>query len=119
MSKDPAQDVSHEGVAGQAEVIDISTWERRLTEVAAENTDSQIRLPREVKGRKVNREEVANAFLMSFEMVGGVPRLAQWADENYSDFMKIFGRLLPKESVTMHDGEVTVKHAVAPSKLDE
>jgi hypothetical protein len=103
----------------EAEVIDISTWEARMHELAAEKSDTQIRLPSAIGGRRVNREEIANAFLTSFEMVGGVPRLAYWADQNYGEFVKIFGRLLPKETLTTHNGEIVVKHAVAPSKLDE
>ena len=102
-----------------AEVIDISTWEARLNELAAEATDTQIRLPRQLAGRRVNRDEIANAFLTSFEMVGGVPRLSLWADGNYSEFMKIFGRLLPKETLTVHDGKVELVHKIMPSKLDE
>ena len=102
----------------EAEIIDISTWERKLNELAAEESTSQIRLPAKLQGRKVHREEVANAFLTSFELVGGTPRLALWADANYGEFVKIFGRLLPKETFTTHDGEVKLVHAVAPSPLD-
>ena len=103
----------------ETEIIDISTWEQRLKELAAEESDTQIRLPATIRGRRVNREEIANAFLTSFELVGGVSRLSLWADGNYTEFVKIFGRLLPKETLTTHNGEITVRHAVPPSALDE
>jgi hypothetical protein len=101
------------------EVMDLSTWERKFELLAAETDQGQIRLPTQLKGKRVNREEIAMAFLTSFEMVGGVPRLALWADANYTEFAKILGRLLPKESLVVHDGELVVKHAIQPSKLDD
>jgi hypothetical protein len=103
----------------EPEVMDLSTWEGKLQELAAEPTDAQIRLPARTNGKRVNREEIAHALVTSFELVGGVPRLAYWADANYGEFMKIFGRLLPKESIQTHNGEVKLVHAVPPSKLDE
>ena len=103
----------------EQEVMDLSTWEGKLQDLAAEESDTQIRLPARTKGKRVNREEIAHALVTSFELVGGVPRLAYWADANYGEFMKIMGRLLPKESIQVHDGEVRLVHAVPPSKLDE
>lgn len=103
----------------EGELIDISTWQQKLARLATEQKQDQISLPRTLAGRRVNREEIANAFLVSFELIGGVPRLALWADEHPSEFFKIFGRLLPKEVLTTHDGVVTIKHAIQPSKLDD
>ena len=101
------------------EVIDISTWKHKLNQLAAEGSDTQIQLPKALAGRRVDRQEVANAFLTSFELVGGVPRLALYADSHYDEFIKIFGRLMPKETLTVHDGEIVIKHAIAPSALDD
>jgi len=102
----------------EGEVISIAEWESRLNELALETSATQIRLPKTLAGKRVNREEIANAFLVSFEMIGGVPRLASWADSHYSEFVKVFGRLLPKETLTTHDGEITVKHVVPKTGLD-
>lgn len=99
--------------------LQVADWQSKLIQLASEPTDAQIRLPSNLQGRKVKREEIANAFLTSFELMGGVPRLAVWADKNYGDFMKIFGRLLPKETLTVHDGEVVFKHVVPTSPLDD
>jgi hypothetical protein len=35
------------------------------------------------------------AFKDAFEMVGGVPRLAHWADGNYGRFLALFSKTLP------------------------
>lgn len=103
-----------------AELIDISTWQQRLEDLAHEQeVDApQIRIPKALRGR-VNREEIASAFLQSFNMIGGIPRLAMWADEHPTEFYRIFGRLLPKESLTTHDGEIRLVHSVPPSRLDD
>lgn len=97
----------------------VAEWERKLDLLAAETSDQQIALPKKIQGRRVNREEIANAFMTSFELVGGTPRLALWADGNYGEFVKIFGRLLPKETMTVHEGKIELVHSVPPSKLDE
>lgn len=64
----------------------------------------------------VTRAQVIEAFHHSFELIGGVPRLALWADANPSDFFKLYGRLLPASSTAELDGpqEVIVRHALPP-----
>ena len=49
--------------------------------------------------RDWSRQEICNAFIETFELVGGVPRLALWANdpENYKDFLNLLMRLAPKE----------------------
>ena len=111
---------SNTEIVVEAEIIDLSTWQQRFNELANEqDIDAPaIRLPRK-NGKRVNRADIEAAFVNAFEMVGGVPRLALYADANYGEFIKIFGRLLPKESLQVHDGEIRLVHAIAPSKLDE
>lgn len=43
------------------------------------------------------------AFQAAFDAVGGVERLQQFAQENYEEFIKIYGKLIPTE------GTLTVK----------
>lgn len=38
----------------------------------------------------------AEAFQHAFELIGGVPRLALWADRNPDKFYAIFGRMIPQ-----------------------
>lgn len=37
------------------------------------------------------------AFQAAFDAVGGVERLRQFAQENYAEFIKIYGKLIPTE----------------------
>ena len=47
--------------------------------------------------------QIKNAFLETFEMVGGVPRLAIWAnqEENYETFLKLLITLAPKGAASL------------------
>ena len=48
-----------------------------------------------------SRKQIEQAFIETFELVGGVPRLALWAaqEENYGEFLKLLMRLAPKEAM--------------------
>lgn len=54
----------------------------------------QARLPIPRSGR-FSRGDVVNAFASAFELIGGVPRLALWANQNPTEFYKLFGKMLP------------------------
>lgn len=62
--------------------------------------DRQVRLATTTQRTKRNRAEIEQAMLEVFELVGGVPRLALWANnpENYGEFLKLVTKLLPKEA---------------------
>lgn len=49
--------------------------------------------------REWSRREIQDAFIETFDLVGGVPRLALWANdpENYKDFLNLLMKLAPKE----------------------
>ena len=57
---------------------------------------------RQRKQDKVERiyspRQIQQSFIESFEMIGGVPRLAIWANDpaNYGDFLKMLITLAPK-----------------------
>jgi hypothetical protein len=58
----------------------------------------------------------------AFELCGGVPRLASWADNNYGAFVKAFGRTLPATAsqISIHSkGPIQIVSAIPPSALDE
>jgi len=48
-------------------------------------------------------KQIQNAFLETFELVGGVPRLAVWANEpeNYESFLKMLITLAPKGAAAL------------------
>jgi len=43
-------------------------------------------------------KQIQNAFIESFELIGGVPRLALWGNEpeNYESFLKLLIAIAPK-----------------------
>ena len=83
-----------------------------------------------VVGRKFNnvpkkqaqKQRVIQALAEAFEVVGGVPRLALWADKNYGEFMKIIGKQIPvlvQNSIGIQaNGPVTIVSAIPQSPLD-
>jgi hypothetical protein len=58
--------------------------------------------------RIYSRKQIEQAFLETFELVGGVSRLASWAheDENYKDFLKLLMVMAPKETLAQATGNV-------------
>lgn len=50
--------------------------------------------------RLFSRKAVEQGMLECFELIGGVPRLALWANDpkNYGEFLKLLSKLLPKEA---------------------
>ena len=68
------------------------------------------------KQRGVSRGDVISTFDYAFQLIGGVPRLAIWADANPTDFFKLYGRLLPSSSSSELDGpqELIIKHVLQP-----
>ena len=68
-----------------------------------------------------SRKQIEQAFLETFEMVGGVPRLAIWANdpENYGTFLQLMMKLAPKEA--MQAGQAAVleyRSNIPPSALN-
>lgn len=74
----------------------------------------------EIPKKEFKRERVARVFDQAFDMIGGVPRLALWANLNETEFYKLYGRMLP--TGTQIDltggGKFVVEHVLPPSKLD-
>ena len=42
-----------------------------------------------------SRADIKDQFEQVFELIGGVPRLALWADENPTQFYSLFSKLIP------------------------
>lgn len=79
--------------------------------------------PNAGKGRKKGTpnkltSSAKEAFALAFEGLGGAPRLQAWAEENPTEFYKLFARLIPTEShVTGAQGQplgVVILPAVKP-----
>ena len=80
------------------------------------NGVSRISVPREVK-----RQRVISAFHDAFELIGGIPRLAIWADSHPTDFFKLYARTMPGEASQRAEAveAPTIRHILPPGPLDE
>lgn len=72
------------------------------------------------KKGNLTRQSVVAAFADAFEQIGGVSRLALWADTHPEEFYKLYARLLPPASHPDLDGnrEFVVRHILPPTALD-
>lgn len=72
--------------------------------------------------KQAQKQRLIQAMAETFEIVGGVPRLALWADKNYGEFMKLVGKQIPvlvQNSIGIQaNGPVTIVSAIPPSSLD-
>ena len=64
------------------------------------------------------RTRVAQAFQDAFDLVGGVPRLALYADAHYRDFVKHYSKMIPRGVDLNVSGNITIRPALPPSPLD-
>ena len=72
-------------------------------------------------GTKVDRDRMASGIVETFDMIGGVPRLAHWANDHPGYFYtKILPKVLPNVQDIKHGGTVNVvfHQAIPPSPLD-
>lgn len=98
-------------------VIIREDWETTLADLA-EKPGTQVVVPR---SPDLKRGQVVNAFLDAFQLIGGTPRLAVWADENPGEFFKLWAKLAPKqvEQETQVEGGLTIQHVLPRGKLDQ
>lgn len=77
---------------------------------------SRLALPREL-----NRRQVVTSFIDCFHLIGGVPRMAYWADNHPTEFYKLYARLLPSQATKDVDdtSKRVIIHAVPKSALDD
>ena len=69
--------------------------------------------------KQSHRDRVTSAFHETFELVGGVPRLALWANENYGSFAKLYLRSGGQSVDLNHSGEIVIRPALPLSPLDK
>ena len=69
-------------------------------------------------------KQIQNAFIESFELIGGVPRLALWANdpENYATFLKLLVTIAPRAAAAQIEkgaGQILeYRSQVPPSPLN-
>ena len=106
--------VIHEGTLEEASV-DMYLDMAPLNLIASGNA---VRVP---KNPHFTRKDVVNAFQSAFDLIGGVPRLALWANANETDFFKLYSRLLPSQasSALGESNVLRIEMAIKPGPLDE
>ena len=67
--------------------------------------------------RIYSRKMVEQSMLETFQIVGGVNRLAAWANEdaNYGKFLDLLMKLAPKEALREMEGVVIEYRSLVPS----
>lgn len=88
---------------------------RTFNELAS--SSSRItRLP----ARKFDRQKFLQAMDEAFELIGGVPRFAMWANTNPTEFYKLMGKTIPQSNMIDLMGKLDVKilPALPRSALD-
>lgn len=110
---DIPEDPAHQQFISKDEYLSMEETFQSL----AESGKNLTRLPK----KKFDRDKVVLAFQEAFELVGGVPRLAMYAHNNYGEFLKIYGKLLPAANLLEHTGqmEITITPTLPRSKLDD
>jgi hypothetical protein len=75
------------------------------------------------KPRGINeKQRFVRAMAEAFDIIGGVPRLALWADQNPDKFFSLYGKSIPgiiAQTNINTNGPVTIMSALGRSKLDE
>jgi hypothetical protein len=67
-----------------------------------------------------SRQDVVLAFQRAFVQIGGVQRLAIWANSNPDKFYALYARMAPASSVQIGDNaQIQIVHALPPTPLDE
>ena len=98
-------------------VIVVPDWEADLNALASQ-PGTRVTIPRSAH---VKRDQVVSAFQNAFELTGGIPRLALWADQNQTEFYRLYAKLMPKQQDTTisQDQAFVIKHVLPRGPLDE
>lgn len=96
----------------------------QITDMASElsalgiSKDMQELLERGLHSSKLPKQlrtaRAAEAMQQAFELIGGVPRLALWADRNPDKFYPLFARMIPQTVAPVLPEQADKKH-----KLDD
>lgn len=99
----------------------IQNYSDQMSEFLSEAATG-LRTINKVPKNGYKRERFLNAMHEAFEVIGGVPRLAIWADRNPDEFYKLFGKSLPSLMQQINNNinvPVTIVSALNRSVLDD
>lgn len=71
--------------------------------------------------KKFERDRFVNAMNEAFELIGGIPRLAIWADSNPTEFYRLYSKTIPQASLLDIQGRMSMQilPAIPRSGLDD
>ena len=72
-----------------------------------------------IKENLQKHHPVHGAFGHVFEKIGGVDRMARWANENETAFYGMFKHMAPKESTPGQQINIQINAKLGPGPLDE
>ncbi len=88
-----------------------------MNDLELRNVQKLPRLSKKVDG--FSRQDVVSAFQRAFEMIGGVNRLTLWANQNETEFYRLYARLLPSATVNIGiQAAPQIVHVLKPTALD-
>lgn len=89
-------------------------------EVLRRNLEQRHQLSKSQVSRILSRKQITASIMECFELIGGVPRLAMWANnpENYGEFLKLWIKALPKEEREEAARTFVYQSALPPSPLN-
>jgi len=91
-----------------------------FNELLERNLAERKRLAEGSVQKLYSRRQLEQGFLECFELVGGVPRLAIWANdpENYGEFLKLYVKFAPKEAAGSADRVINFVSSIPDSPLN-
>jgi hypothetical protein len=75
-----------------------------------------------VKPVRFRREDIITSYFNTFRELGGDPRMVEWADQNYGEFMKLYAKTLTPAVNHMQvnaSGPVQINCPIPRSALDD
>ena len=77
-------------------------------------------IPPSYQFRPKSKEFIGNSFHAAFELIGGVPALIVWAEQNPGEFFKLYAKMLPElDRGNVQGTQVVVHTHIGKSALDE
>lgn len=79
--------------------MDLENLQEQFDQSLSRSLAERQRLSNASVQKLYSRRALEQGFLECFELVGGIPRLALWANdpENYGEFLKLLMKFAPKE----------------------
>lgn len=100
--------------------MDNEDLQEHFNQALDRNLAERKRLAKQSVQKLYSRRSMEQGFLECFELIGGVPRLAIWANdpENYGEFLKLLLKFAPKEALEQTGRVLEYRSNVPASPLN-